>query len=269
MYWVVLSVILLAESWAVFLLGWIPFYSWLRLFFFAYLVLPQTQGARLFYQDYVDPFLEHHEREIEEFIGRAHERAKLLGLQYFYQVVDLIREKVLGRPAPRPATPPSSGPAAYAQALLSRFNIPAPAASGGAAAGAAGGGAQSDWFSTISSAVASVTSSGKNHEARAEELSASGTLFPREMSAMSRTEKAEFISNQRDLLDVLHAALVKEQGSLGEEGDDDLAYGGAPLKKKRSENSFDHIDHEDASGGGGWASGWFGGDEGGRAGRRR
>jgi hypothetical protein len=29
-------------------------------------------------------------------IGNTHERAKALGLQYFYQAIDLIREKVLG-----------------------------------------------------------------------------------------------------------------------------------------------------------------------------
>lgn len=222
----------------------------------------------MFYQDYVDPFLEHHEREIEEFIGRAHERAKDLGLQYFYQVVDLIREKVLGRPPRRAATPPPppTGPAAYAQALLSRFYIPTVSIEDKAPAHTP---AATDWFSTISSAVAAVASSGKSHEARAEELSASGNLFPREMASMSRTEKERYISNQRDLLDVLRAALAKEQTCLGDEDmeTDDLAYG-MPLKKNRSDNSFDHIEHEDVGGSGaggkrasGWGSGWFGGGE--------
>ncbi|RHZ61553.1 HVA22/TB2/DP1 family protein [Aspergillus thermomutatus] len=265
MYWVVLSGILLAESWTIFILGWVPFYSWFRLFFFSYLVLPQTQGAKVLYQAYVDPFLEHHEREIEVFIGRFHEQAKALGLQYFYQAIDYIREKVLGLPAQHPAPPPPpTGPAGYAQSLLSRFNIPI-------AAGGAQQAPANDWYSAISSAVASMTSAGKSHEARAEELSASGNLLPRELAGMSRAEKASFISKQRDLIEVLRAALAKEESNLDSgDVDDDLAYGSS-LRKNRSDNSFDHINPEDIrdrsparperSSGGKWTSGWFGSGE--------
>lgn len=243
----------------------IPFYSWFRLFFFSYLVLPQTQGAKILYQTYVDPFLAHHEREIEEFIGRSHERAKALGLQYFYQAIDYIREKVLGLPAQRPAPPPPpTGPAGYAQSLLSRFNIPT-------AAGAAQPAAANDWYSTISSAVASMAAAGKSHEARAEELSASGNLLPRELAGMSRADKASFISRQRDMLEVVRAALAKEESNLGRgDVDEDLAYG-ASLRKNQSDHSFDHINPEDIrdrsparperSSSGKWAAGWFGGGE--------
>ncbi|KAJ5143676.1 TB2/DP1/HVA22-related protein [Penicillium bovifimosum] len=234
MYWVVLSVILLAESWTVFIIGWFPFYSWIRLGFMAYLVLPQTQGARVLYQDYVDPFLTHHEREIEEMIGRTHERAKALGLQYFYKAVDLIRVKVLGLPQQRPATPPQPGAASYAQSLLSR------------------------------AAVGSVTAGGKSQEAREEELSASGNLLQRQMQSMSGTEKAQFISTQRELLDHLRSTLAREEqgSSRGELDTDDLVYG-IPLRKNRSENSFEVVDDEDLgrrperTTSGGWSSGWF------------
>ncbi|RAL11749.1 HVA22/TB2/DP1 family protein [Aspergillus homomorphus CBS 101889] len=275
MYWVVLSAVLMAESWTVFILGWIPFYSWIRLFFFSYLVLPQTQGAIILYREHVDPFLAHHEREIEEFIGRSHERAKALGLHYFYQAIDYIRENILGLPAQRPAAPPPpppSGPAAYAQSLLSRFNIPtAPAAGGstGPAAPAAG----HDWFSVISSAVAAVTSTGTSPEARGEELSASGTLLPRDIASMSRADKAQYISHQRDLLEVLRSALAKEERELhgSETETDDLAYGGTPLHKNPSENSFHHVEHEDLGrsspdlsgrepASGSWATGWLSGE---------
>lgn len=217
-------------------------------------MLPQTQGARIFYQDYVDPFLARHEREIEDYIGQLHDRAKGLGLQYFYQAVEFAQEKFLGR-KPEPAPAPPTGAASYAQSLLSRFNLPT--AAGTENKQGAQGAPTGDWLSTIGSAVAAATSSGKNHDARAEELSASGSLFPREMGSMSRAEKAQFINNQQDLLDVLHKALAKERTNLG---DDDTA--------ERSENSFDRIEHEDVAGGasrrtasGGWASGWFGGDE--------
>ncbi|OOF96423.1 hypothetical protein ASPCADRAFT_206625 [Aspergillus carbonarius ITEM 5010] len=267
MYWVVLSAVLMAESWTIFILGWFPFYSWIRLFFFSYLVLPQTQGARSLYQDYVDPFLEHHEREIEEFIGKTHERAKALGLQYFYQALDYIRENILGLPAQRPAPPPPppTGPAALAQSLLSRLNMPI-------ATGSTAPTANNDWLSAISSVVASVTSSGQSPEARGEELSASGTLLPREIASLPRADRAKFISSQRDILDVLRSALAKEERDLhsaGTEGDD-LAYG-SPLRKNRSENSFTHVEHEDTqdrssdahrrTSSGNWASGWFGSGE--------
>ncbi|KAH8434168.1 HVA22/TB2/DP1 family protein [Aspergillus melleus] len=272
MYWVVLSAILMAESWTYFILGWLPFYSWFRLFFLTYLVLPQTQGARLLYQDYVDPFLYHHEREIEDFIGRTHEQAKAMGLQYFYQAVDLIREKVLGLPPQRPATPPpQSGPASVAQSLLSRFNLP----TAGGATGAPPAAPNNDWFSAISSAVGSLTSTSQSPEKRGEELSASGSLLPRELASISRGEKAKFLSNQRDMLDVLRNALAKEEQNLGNE-DDGLAYGSS-LKKNRSDNSFDHIEHDDIrdrspgqparTPSGNWASGWFGqGEQGGSSG---
>ncbi|KAL4794708.1 TB2/DP1, HVA22 family-domain-containing protein [Aspergillus venezuelensis] len=252
MYWVVLSAILMAESWTYFIIGWIPFYSWIRLSFFAYLVLPQTQGARMMYQDYVEPFLAHHEREIEEFIGRSHERAKALGLQYFYQLIDFVRERVLGLPPQRPATPPPAGPAAYAQSLLSRFNLPS-------AVGGSNPAPATDWYSAISSAVAGLTSPGKSQEARAEELSASGYLLPREFESKSRAEKARFYSKQRDMLEVLRDALMNEERNLEDDG---LAYGGAPLRKNRSDNSFDHIEHEDTRDRSPRPSGgWFGSDE--------
>ncbi|KAJ9492115.1 hypothetical protein VN97_g1162 [Penicillium thymicola] len=259
MYWVVLSVILLAESWTVFIIGWFPFYSWIRLGFMAYLVLPQTQGARILYQDYVDPFLTHHEREIEDMIGHTHERAKTLGLQYFYQAIDLIRQKVLGLPPQRPTTPPQPGAASYAQSLLSRFNIPV-----GGAAGAAGAPANTnDWFSVLSAAVGTATS-GKTREVRDEELSVSGNLLQRQMQSMSGAEKAHFISSQRELLDHLRSTLTQEEQSTPRGGleADDLAYG-VPLRKNRSENSFEVVDDEDLGHrserktSGGWASGWF------------
>ncbi|OJJ58748.1 hypothetical protein ASPSYDRAFT_45140 [Aspergillus sydowii CBS 593.65] len=259
MYWVVLSAILMAESWTVFILGWLPFYSWIRLGFFAYLVLPQTQGARILYQGYVDPFLTQHERHIEELIGSLHERAKALGLQYFYQIIDFIRERVLGLPPQRPATPPPATRSSYAQSLLSRFNLPS-------AVGGNNPAPANDWYSAISSAVASVTAPGKSQEARAEELSASGSLLPREFESKSRAEKAKFYSNQRDMLDVLRDAIMKEERNLDRDEDEGLAYGtgggGVPLRKNRSDNSFDHIEHEDTRDRSPRPSGgWFGGGD--------
>lgn len=222
-----------------------------------YLVLPQTQGARLLYQEYVDPFLTHHEREIEELIGHTHERAKALGLQYFYKAIDLIREKLLGLPPQRPAPPPPSGPAAYAQSLLSRFNIPTVGASTTSS---------NDWYSALSSVLGSVTSMAKSREVREEELSASGTLLQRQLETMTGAEKAQYISSQREVLDFLRSTLAREEQAMnrGDLDTDDLAYG-APLRKNRSDHSFDVVDDEDLGSrparrtSGRWA-GWLGND---------
>ena len=253
MYWVVLSGALLAESWTVFILGWLPFYRWIRLFFLAYLVLPQTQGARVLYVQYVEPFFRQHESEIEEFIGTAHERAKDLGFQYFYRAVDFIRERILGLPAQRSATPPPPpaylGPAGYAQSLLSRFNLPS---TGGA-------------LSSIGSSLTAMAPVGQSRE----DLSARGVEL--EMANMSRTDKMRYISSQRDILGVIGSALTREEMNLGDEGATTTTENaeGAPLRRNRSDNSFTHVNAEDVTGSSSsssaakpasrWTSGWFGG----------
>jgi hypothetical protein len=255
--------------------GRFPFYSWIRLFALSWLVLPQTQGAKVLYQTYVDPFLEHHEREIDVFIGDMHQQAKALGLQYLYKAIDFVRENVLGLPPQTTAAapPPPSGAGAYAQSLLARFSIPSAALGSQGSAG-------TDIYSLLSSAVTSVTSTGKSRDAQAEELSASGRLLPRNIASSSDSEKARYISSQREVLHTLLSAFDREQKNLGEtsDGNDDLAYGTSytGLRKNRSDNSFQNIEHEDLGAssigknragesgeGAGWTRGWFsGGDEG-------
>ena len=211
----------------------------------------------MLYQDYVDPFLTHHEREIEELIGRTHERAKALGLEYFYKAIELIREKVLGLPPQQQAPPPPTGPAAYAQSLLSRFNIPTAGASA----------TPGDWYSALSSALGSVASTGKSREAREEELSASGTLLQQQIQSMSGADKALYISHQREVLDYLRSTLAREEQTINRDDPetDDLAYG-APLRKNISDNSFDVVDDEDLGAraprhpNSRWTSGWLGND---------
>lgn len=88
---------------------------------------------------------------------------------------------------------------------------------------------------------------------------------------MSREDKANFISKQREVIEVLRAALAKEESNLDSgDVDDGLAYGSS-LRKNRSDNSFDHINPEDIrdrspsrpgrSSSGKWTSGWFGSGE--------
>ncbi|KKZ63770.1 hypothetical protein EMCG_01874 [[Emmonsia] crescens] len=259
MYWVVMSIVLLVESWTYFIVGWFPFYSWIRLFALSYLVLPQTQGAKMLYQEYIDPFLHHHEREIEQFISQAHDSAKSAGLEYLYKAIDLIREKVLGLPptaatAPPPQPPQAAGAAGFAQALLSRFTIPGTAAAASSLASPA-----ADLYSILAAAVGSAASSGKSRDVQAEELSASGKLIPDSIATASKAEQAEYIASQKERLGVLLSAFDREQRNLRldpRDGDqDDLAYGssgydeyergGGGLRKNRSDVSFENIEHED------------------------
>ncbi|KAJ8119056.1 hypothetical protein ONZ43_g3871 [Nemania bipapillata] len=88
MYWSVLSCALLAESWTEFILVWVPFYSWIRLGFLLWLVLPSTQGARVLYEGYLHPYLEENELAIEDFIASAHDRFKEAGIRYLKQAIE-------------------------------------------------------------------------------------------------------------------------------------------------------------------------------------
>ncbi|KAL9112970.1 MAG: hypothetical protein Q9227_002835 [Pyrenula ochraceoflavens] len=237
-------------------------------------------GAKTLYREYISPFISTHESEIESFISNTHERAAALGLKYLKQAIELFREKVLGLP-PRPQESTTSEPPAatsYAQSLLSRFSIPSarPPAT--------------DIYGMLSSAVAATAggfagqSGGKTREAQMDELSASGTLYPKEMN--SATEKMSYIAQQRERLGFLLSALDREQRNLGgppaateKEIEADVerrmeGWGQEGLKKNRSENSFEAIEPEEVAGkeketeasrrtskrtsSGGWGA-WFGG----------
>ncbi|KAL2266023.1 hypothetical protein VTJ83DRAFT_5375 [Remersonia thermophila] len=91
MYWVVLSFVVLFESWTGWILFWVPFYAYARFLFLLYLVLPQTQGARVIYETYVHPRLEENETAIEELIATAHERLRTAGIAYLKRAIELLR----------------------------------------------------------------------------------------------------------------------------------------------------------------------------------
>lgn len=200
----------------------------------------------MIYLQYVEPFIVEHEREIEDFVTKSHEQAKAAGLQYFYQAVEIIREK-LGYPPVKAAPPQSAGTGAtgYAQSLLSRFSLQGTPAS---AASSSGGAPGTDFYSLLSSAVTSVTSTGQSRDSQAEELSASGSLLPRDIASAPKSEQARYISSQREKLSVLLSAFDREQTNLGRDSSDPLAYGDASgLRKNKSEVSFENIEHDDAA----------------------
>ena len=211
-YWIILSLILLVESWTVFILGWLPFYSWVRLFVLSYLVLPQTQGAKLLYTNYVEPFIASHEHQIEVFIGDLHEQGSKAGLGYLKQLIDLIRQRAFGLPPTRPNPPAPATPAGYAQSLLSRFAMPSARAP-----------TTSDFYSLLSGAVAAATFPGTTTRTLNPTSNTNNNnplLIPAHLT--SNADKQTFLTSQREKLAVLIKALDREQRDL------DLAYGNSP-----------------------------------------
>lgn len=215
-YWIILSLILLAESWSVFILGWLPFYSWIRLFFLSYLVLPQTQGAKLLYTNYVEPFIANHERQIDIFIGDLHEKGSQAGLGYLKRLIDLIRQRALGLPPTREEPRPPPTAAGYAQSLLSRFAMPSARAP-----------TTSDFYSMLSGAVAAATSTTTSTRSASgirttssSNTSTNNPLIPSHIT--TNADKQTFLTSQREKLAVLMKALDHEQRDL------DLAYGNHP-----------------------------------------
>ncbi|GMM34793.1 hypothetical protein DASC09_021180 [Saccharomycopsis crataegensis] len=71
-YWIVFVAINFMETFFAFVLNFIPFYPFLRLYFQLWLVLPQTKGAVFLYYNYLSPFLKKHESEIEGFVDNVY-----------------------------------------------------------------------------------------------------------------------------------------------------------------------------------------------------
>jgi TB2/DP1, HVA22 family len=252
-YFIILSLTLLFESWTLFIIGWIPFYSWLRLIFLSYLVLPQTQGAKVLYLSYVEPFIIQHERDIDLFINQTHEKLESMGLGYMNALIDWLREKLLGQSAPGPQ-PIVTSVGGYAQSLLGRFTMPA--------ARTYPLGKASDMYGMLSGvAGAAMGAASASMAGRSRDIFASGapteTLIPDNMQNSSAEEKSSFLAAQRERLGMMMRALDKEQQNL------DLAYGvpsssrpgssGSGLSsglktKSRSEQSFERVEYDDFNG---------------------
>ncbi|KAF4553672.1 TB2/DP1-like protein [Elsinoe fawcettii] len=234
MYWTTLSLFLATESFFHPILSWTPFYSWIRLGVHLYLVLPGQQGSVFLYRQYLHPWLETHERQIDHAITEGHEKAKAAGLNYVKQAIELVRTKVLGLPERQP-TPPPSRSVSYSQALLSRFAMPA-ARPGFPAAGA------NDLFAMLGNVVQQAASGAtQSRDAQAANLSASGNLIPPEITG---EERRTYISTQRNHLMTLlqafdSAAYETEQGhppsSPPRSASTDY------LKKSKSEAEFEDL----------------------------
>ena len=244
MYWVSFALVALFENYTYFVLGWLPLYSYARLIVLSYLVLPQTQGARLIYQSYIHPFLAHHEARIDDFITTTHDRLKASGLDYINSLIEFIKRNIFGQSRPEPARSYSGGQS-YANTLLARFNLPS--ARDGLAAPAG------DFYGLLSAAVGTlgrVSSTGASRDSQIEELSRSGSLIPAHLT--TATDKARFVAQQREKLRVLLGALDKQvvdleiQKDVERRTDEPSSIG---LTKSKSEASFERIDRDEAKDG--------------------
>lgn len=212
MYWSVLSCALLVESWTAFILWWVPFYSYMRLGFLLYLVMPQTQGARVLYETYLHPYLEENETAIEEFIASAHDRLKAAGMAYLKRAIEMLRTQVLGMP-PRPeeqedTRAAAAAPQGYMQTLLARFSVPAAQW----ATNNANTSGQPNFYNMLAGAVGAAASSFAPPSGNQDASTA--TLIPENICGAE--DKINFIAAQKERLALMMGALDKEAKQLEE-----------------------------------------------------
>ncbi|KAI0624454.1 Protein YOP1 [Pyrenophora tritici-repentis] len=254
-YFVVLSAFTAVENTFDFILSWVPFYSWIRFFAHLYLILPGSQGANYLYQEYMEPFLYHHEREIDEFISQSHDRAKSAGMAYVEMGIEWVRVNLLGFAPKKPQSPRPDGQT-YAQNLMSRFQMPSArgsndlyglvnqALSGASAlygAGAAGG--------------AGASSAG-TRDARATDLSrGAANLVPDNIR--NNADRMSYVTSQRERLETLLQAFTREQediqsqqtgGHVYHDGASSGSRSGT-ISRNRSEVEFDRIERDELSSG--------------------
>ena len=206
MYWVIYSIFVLIENWTYFIIGWLPFYAYFRLALLSYLVLPQTQGARVLYQSHVHPFLAKYEHDIDEVIVSMHNNARKAGLEYLKTAIEFVKQNLLGIQPKQQSFAPQSQGGNYAQNLLSRFNLPSARQGLAAPAG--------DLYGMLSATMGQLGSgAGSSREAQVESMSRS--VIPEGMT--SNAEKMSFLSTQRERLRILLTALDKEASEISHE----------------------------------------------------
>ncbi|KAI6876265.1 hypothetical protein KC338_g335 [Hortaea werneckii] len=231
MYWPTLSLFLLVESQLYFILYWVPFYSWIRLGIHLYLVAPGQQGSVYIYREYIHPFLEEHERQIDRMISDGHEKAKAAGMDVVKKGIEYVRVQILGQPPKRPS-PPQSRSVSYSTYLMSKFAMPS-AREGLAAAGT------SDLFSLLGKALNQSTYPDARHsqEDQARDLATSGTLIPPHLSG---DERDTFVNTQRERLRTLIQAFDAE--AVGSGSSAGVASGarprGSPAARPTSRKSY-------------------------------
>ena len=91
-FWTVFGIFQTVEMFIGFILAFIPYYYWLRLAFFIFMMSPQTNGAEMVYEKVFAPVLKEHKKEIEEFIEQVKGKASKYGEEALNNAKDLARE---------------------------------------------------------------------------------------------------------------------------------------------------------------------------------
>ena len=229
MYFVTLILLQTVENTFDFILSWVPFWSVFRFGIHLYLILPGSQGATFLYQKYIEPFLYHHEREIDQFITDTHAQVKKSGLAWVQQAIEWAKVNVLGfAPQQQPPSPPPGQ--SYAQNFMSRFNMPAARGS-------------DNLYGLVNQALsgASALYTG-NRDAQAAELSRNANIIPE--SIRNNDDRLNYVSSQRERLMTLLQAFDREADNVraAREGGSRYHEGSGGLSKSRSEAEFDKID---------------------------
>jgi receptor expression-enhancing protein 1/2/3/4 len=244
----VLSACTAVENTFDFILSWVPFYSWIRFFAHLYLILPGSQGANFLYQEYMEPFLYHHEREIDEFITQSHDRAKSAGMAYVEMGIEWVKVNVLGFAPGKPQAPRPEGQT-YAQNLMSRFQMPSARGS-------------NDLYGLVNQALSGASAlygagSAGTRDAQASDLSrGAGNLVPD--SIRNNNDRLDYVASQRQRLETLLQAFDREQenirtqqtgGSRYHEDNRSIGSLSGSLSRNRSEAEFDRIERDELSSG--------------------
>lgn len=231
MYFIVLSLLHLVENTFDFVLSWVPFWSWMRFFIHLYLILPGSQGATFLYDEYLEPFLYHHEREIDDFITDTHDRARSAGLAYLQQGIEWVKVNVFGFAPQKPAPPPTAGQS-YAQSFMARFNMPAARGS-------------DNLYNLINQALSGANAlySGSK-DAQAAELTRSSKIIPDNIR--NNDDRLNYVQSQRDRLTTLLQAFDREAENVRAHREaGSRYYDGGNLSKSRSETEFDRIERDE------------------------
>lgn len=68
-YWIIFGLFTLIDDFFGFVLAYIPYFYWIKLAFFIYLLAPQTKGARTIYNGFVKDLLNKNKQHIEGLIN--------------------------------------------------------------------------------------------------------------------------------------------------------------------------------------------------------
>ena len=90
-YWLVFGVLNVLETFFGFIFWFIPYWGWLRLVLFVWLLMPQTRGSATVYAVVVKPLLAANKQLIEDWVNKAKEAAE--------EAAREAREKALNDPA--------------------------------------------------------------------------------------------------------------------------------------------------------------------------